>query len=115
MRDVACCSGNLAERRQHNGRIALSRYLTDGKTLPCMRNVVRFHEGKELGAAVYYPDNEGNFIITGCVEQPVRRGYPAPDRLAVVGDAGDQCRPGLFRRPFVCDPHGRPYRCGLPE
>lgn len=82
----------------------LSRYLTDEKIASLYAgNVVRFHEGKELGAAVYYPDNEGNFIGTGCVEQPVRRGYPAPDRLAVAGDAGDQCRPGLFRRPFVCD------------
>lgn len=51
----------------------MSRYLTDEKIASLYAgNVVRFHEGKELGAAVYYPDNEGNFIGTGCVEQPVR-------------------------------------------
>ena len=85
----------------------LSRYLTDEKIASLYAgNVVRFHEGKELGAAVYYPDNEGNFIVL--VVSSNQYG-------GVVGDAGDQCRPGLFRRPFVCDPHGRPYRCGLPE
>ena len=42
----------------------LSRYLTDEKIASLYAgNVVRFHEGKELGAAVYYPDNEGNFIV----------------------------------------------------
>ena len=97
----------------------LSRYLTDEKIASLYAgNVVRFHEGKELGAAVYYPDNEGNFIVLVVSSNQyggVWDGYPASDRLAVAGDAGDQCRPGLFRRPFVCDPHGRPYRCGLPE
>ena len=45
-------------------RATLSRYLTDEKiTSLYAGNVVRFQEGKELGAAVYYPDNEGNFIV----------------------------------------------------
>ena len=92
----------------------LSRYLTDEKIVSLYAgNVVRFHEGKELGAAVYYPDNEGNFIVL--VVSSNQYGGDIQHRLAVAGDAGDQCRPGLFRRPFVCDPHGRPYRCGLPE
>lgn len=43
---------------------ALSRYLTDEKIKALYAGeVVRFHDEKELGAAVYYPDNEGNFIV----------------------------------------------------
>lgn len=42
----------------------LSRYLTDDKINDLYNgHVVRFHQDKELGAAVYYPDNEGNFIV----------------------------------------------------
>ncbi|RHO73632.1 sensor histidine kinase [Parabacteroides sp. AF48-14] len=45
-------------------RTVLSRYLTDDKISDLYKgNVVRFHKDKELGAAVYYPDNEGNFIV----------------------------------------------------
>ena len=94
----------------------LSRYLTDEKIASLYAgNVVRFHEGKELGAAVYYPDNEGNFIVLVVSSNQYGGDIQHRIGLAVAGDAGDQCRPGLFRRPFVCDPHGRPYRCGLPE
>ena len=45
-------------------RTVLSRYLTDDKISDLYKgNVIRFHKDKELGAAVYYPDNEGNFIV----------------------------------------------------
>ncbi|WP_293668091.1 HAMP domain-containing sensor histidine kinase [uncultured Parabacteroides sp.] len=45
-------------------RAVLSRYLTDDKINDLYNgHVVRFHQDKELGAAVYYPDNEGNFIV----------------------------------------------------
>ena len=45
-------------------RTVVSRYLTDDKISDLYKgNVVRFHKDKELGAAVYYPDNEGNFIV----------------------------------------------------
>lgn len=45
-------------------RTVLSRYLTDDKISDLYNgNVARFHKDKELGAAVYYPDNEGNFIV----------------------------------------------------
>ena len=45
-------------------RTVLSRYLTDDQISDLYKgNVVRFHKDKELGAAVYYPDNEGNFIV----------------------------------------------------
>lgn len=45
-------------------RTVLSRYLTNDKISDLYKgNVVRFHKDKELGAAVYYPDNEGNFIV----------------------------------------------------
>lgn len=42
----------------------LSRYLTD-KEIERLYNghVVTFHENAQMGAAVYYPDNEGNFIV----------------------------------------------------
>lgn len=42
----------------------LSRYLTDENIKALYGGeVVRFQDEKELGAAVYYPDNEGNFIV----------------------------------------------------
>lgn len=42
----------------------LSRYLTGEKIKALYAGeVIHFHDGKELGAAVYYPDNEGNFIV----------------------------------------------------
>ncbi|MBC8601332.1 HAMP domain-containing histidine kinase [Parabacteroides acidifaciens] len=45
-------------------RTVLSRYLTDDKISDLYNgNVARFHKDKEFGAAVYYPDNEGNFIV----------------------------------------------------
>ena len=45
-------------------RTVLSRYLTDDKISDLYKgNVIRFHKDNELGAAVYYPDNEGNFIV----------------------------------------------------
>lgn len=43
---------------------ALSRYMTEKEIAQLYKgNVITFHEKVEVGAAVYYPDNEGNFIV----------------------------------------------------
>ena len=45
-------------------RDSLSRYLTDTEMDQLYRGEpVRIQKGHLLGAAVYYPDNEGNFIV----------------------------------------------------
>lgn len=43
---------------------ALSCYMTEKEIAQLYKgNVITFHEKVEVGAAVYYPDNEGNFIV----------------------------------------------------
>lgn len=43
---------------------ALSRYMTEKEIAQLYKGkVITFHEKVEVGAAVYYPDNEGNFIV----------------------------------------------------
>lgn len=43
---------------------ALSRYMTEAEIeMLYAGNVIRFHHGEQLGTAIYYPDNEGNFIV----------------------------------------------------
>ncbi len=45
-------------------RRVLSRYLDDGRVSSLYREeVVTFRHGTRMGAALYYPDNEGNFIV----------------------------------------------------
>ena len=42
----------------------LSRYLKDDEIQKLYRgDIVSFEQNKQLGVAVYYPDNEGNFIV----------------------------------------------------
>ena len=67
----------------------LSRYLTDEKIASLYAgNVVRFHEGKELGAAVYYPDNEGNFIVLVVSSNKSAGGIQRYAGISSTGSAG---------------------------
>ncbi|RHJ91380.1 sensor histidine kinase [Parabacteroides bouchesdurhonensis] len=45
-------------------RAALTPYLTENQITKLYEgNVITFSQGLQVGAAVYYPDNEGNFIV----------------------------------------------------
>lgn len=45
-------------------RTALSRYITTEEIHKLYTgDIVKFSQGKQLGVAIYYPDNEGNFIV----------------------------------------------------
>lgn len=66
--------------------------------------VITFHEKEKVGAALYYPDNEGNFIVLVISQQPVWRRYPAAYRLVAAGFDCYKCGTDLFCRKALCNP-----------
>ena len=94
--------------------VTLVRYMTEKEIERLYKGeVITFHEKEKVGAALYYPDNEGNFIVPCYLQQPVWRRYPAAYRLVAAGFDCYKCGTDLFCRKALCNPHGRPYRCCL--
>ena len=82
-------------------RQVLSRYLdaTQVRSL-YQEDIVHFKHDTQMGAALYYPDNEGNFIVI-----VLSGNQYGMDILGI----------DLFCRQTICDPDGRPDRRGLPK